>query len=321
MNIAAYINEFVHQSRYQPYSAETILLGGKNYSLNSMPGYEASDCLAQNIKDSVKACTRGKDMAIAAYRDFVDFLKTKGIIIDVDFPPIPVENSFERLMFIAKFVQDENGSIEKLPEKLWVDSRTIETDLARLRGNQDPIQICGRPFIINETTRSRGRLHCASTAHPLFLTENLTQVIAILKGLHHMAGDPMFARYAEASAAEVWELLSNYARERVRLVLTELLSEDASWLDGLEAASGSFTTERECSEGCSVLLYCLKNGKTFCMEYRLENGKTAIYKDCRLVPGSYDGGGVEIECARGRERLRLDRVVRSSYSIEDLIAD
>ena len=322
MKIAAYIDEFIRtETRYKPYSAEVILLGGKNYSLNSMPQYEESDYLPVNIKSSVMACTRGKDMAIAAYRDFVAFLQRKGIDIDLKFPPIPVESSFERLMFIAKYLQDESASIDDLSDLLWVDRRTIENDLARLRGNQDPIQICGRPFIINETTRSRGKLHCASTAHPFFLTENLTQVIAILKGLRFMAGDPMYKEYAEATAAEIWGQLSTYAQKRIHYVLTELFSEDVGWFEALKTTDSSFVTESECSNGCSVLLDCMKNGKTFFLECQGENGVPTVYKDCRLVPGSYDGDSVEIECTKGKIKLQLDHVVRSSYSLEGLIAD
>ena len=54
------------------------------------------------------------------------------------------------------------------------------------------IQICGKVFHIDEVERIRGKIHFSSTAHPLFLTENLSQVIVMLKGLKTMAGNPLY---------------------------------------------------------------------------------------------------------------------------------
>ena len=61
-----------------------------------------------------------KDTAISLYRDLILFLAEKGVAVPpIAFPPIPISNTFERLMFIAKYLQDENNRISDLSEKLW----------------------------------------------------------------------------------------------------------------------------------------------------------------------------------------------------------
>ena len=89
-------------------------------------------------------------------------------------------------MFIAKYLQDKEHRISELPDILWVNSRTIEEDLSRLRGINDPIQVCGKKFYISDTVRQDGRISFQSTAHPIFLAENLTQVLILLKGLREI---------------------------------------------------------------------------------------------------------------------------------------
>ena len=81
-------------------------------------------------------------------------------------------------MYIAKFLHDPERKISELSDELWQSSTTIQGDLSKLRGiDDDPIQICGKVFKINETKRSKGKIASASTVHPLFLTPNLTQII------------------------------------------------------------------------------------------------------------------------------------------------
>ena len=228
-------------------------------------------------------------------------------------------------MFIAKYLQDENAKISDLEGILWVSNRTIDQDLQRLyRGSADPIQVCGCPFFIPGGERVKGQMRTPSTAHPLFLTENLTQVIVMLKGLHIMAENPIYTRYAEATAADIWQQLSGYAKRRICFVLSELLPDDLHWYEKLSGSDGSFVTERDCSVKGNVLVDCLKNGKAFCVEYRDDDG-VIFYDDCHIVPGSYQFSGrsisVEVNSRQGKKTLESDRIVRSAYSVEELVAD
>ena len=295
MNITSYINSFANKPhRYKPYSkiCKKLLLGSMPYSLNSQKGYEESEYLPYNIKSCVQAYASTKDTAIELFKDLVSYLKAEGVDVpQVDFPPIPVSNTFERLMFTAKYLQGNESRILDLADLLWVTPRTIEDDLSRLRGLNDPIQVCGKAFYIPDTVRQEGRLSFSATAHPIFLAENLTQVLIMLKGLREMSANPLFSPYAVQTAQEIWEQLSPYAKDRIRYVLKDLLPEDLSWYEALavEGTDNHFHSEDEVSRNYSVnanvVLNCIKNGRPFCAEYQDEDGfiftRTAWWRNAR----------------------------------------
>ena len=301
-------------------TARNLLKGDGEAVLVKQEFYENSEYLAYNIKASVRAYSRNKDIAIRVYRDFLDFLKAKsGVDILVQFPPIAISNTFERLMFIAKYLQDPRHKVSDLAELLWVSPRTINDDIKRLRGDhEDPIQICGKVFTVDDMEKHKDTVYFPSTAHPLFLTPNLTQVLVTLKGLKAMANDPLYAEYARLTATDIWEQLSDYAKTRIHFVLSELLPEDLSWYESLRKPDEEyFYSEVRCS-GSNVVLDCMKNEKAFCVEYEGEDG-ICIYKQCVFVPRSYDGDSIEVNSASGTVRLVLDRIIRSAYTAEELM--
>ena len=334
MNIENLIHDFVKLNRRRrsvPYHkiCATLLTGSKPYSLNSQPGYWESEYLPSNIRNSVMAYSSNKDTAIALYRDLIVFLTGKGVSVPpIAFPPIPISNTFERLMFIATYLQDENNRISDLSEKLWISERTIEEDMKRLRDDVDPIQVCGKKFFISGTERRDGGIRFQSTAHPIFLAENLTQVLVMLKGLRVMAENPLYEPYALQTGREIWNQLSVYAKNRIRFVLQDLMPEDSSWYEKLAEVNDDyyFHTETACSQiynsGSSVILDCIKNGKPFCVEYE-EDGKISVYSDCRMERNSYSTKPLSIivNCSGGRIRLLLDHVIRSAYTLEELAAN
>ena len=120
MNIENLIHDFVKLNRRRrsvPYHkiCTTLLTGSRPYSLNSQPGYWESEYLPSNIRNSVMTYSSNKDTAIALYRNLIVFLAGKGVSVPpIAFPPIPISNTFERLMFIAKYLQDENNRISDL---------------------------------------------------------------------------------------------------------------------------------------------------------------------------------------------------------------
>jgi hypothetical protein len=325
VKIDVFFAEFIKSLKYEKdlrKTAMTLLKGDREYCLPKMEAFEEADNLAANIQDSVRRMPRGKDTAIRVYRKLIDFLRGKGIEVSVAFPPIPVDSSFERQMFIAKYLQDEDARIEDLKNLLWVSERTIDEDLKRLyRDSDDPIQVCGQRFFIPESRRANGQMLSESTAHPLFLTENLTQVIVMLKGLRLMAGDPLYTRYAELTAADIWMQLSGYAKKRIRFVLGELLPEELNWYERLEEKADSFSSERECAVRGANMVDFIKNDRSFFVEYRTEDGDV-IYDDCRCVHGSYEpkeeGYVIEVDCRQGRKRLDSGQILRSAYTPEEL---
>lgn len=325
MDISLYIDEFARKRNapstlYDMKTARNLLKGEGEAALVQQECYQDSEYLAHNIKLSVKAYSRNKDIAIRIYKDFLSFLKAKsGIDTYIQFPPISISNTFERLMFIAKYLQDPRHKTTDLPELLWVSQRTINDDIRRLRGDhEDPIQVNGKVFTIDDMEKHKDTVYFPSTAHPLFLTPNLTQVLVTLKGLKAMSDDPLYAEYARLAAADIWEQLSDYAKTRIHFVLSELLPEDLTWYESLRKSDKDyFYSEVRCG-GAGVILDCMKNGKSFYAEYDSANG-LCIYKKCKYVPHTYTGDSIEIDCSSGRILLSLDKIIRSAYTAEELM--
>lgn len=131
----------------------------------------------------------------------------------------------------------------------------------------------------------------------------------------------MYRKYAEATACDIWEQLSDYAKDRIRFVLTDLLPEDLSWYEGLEKEDeDTFYTERRCSVDGNVWLDCLKNEKPFCVEYQEAEGPV-IYTNCRFTGkrGRRDQEwAMEVQCDQGQKTLVESHVLRSCYTLEEL---
>ena len=324
------IKEFLMEkgTKYLGYDKETIenlMIGNKEYSLIKVAKKNdwvklTSENIEYCIKESVKRYTSDKDNAIDIYKKYLDFLKTKyGIHVDINFPPIPVYIPFERIMFIAKYIQDPNNKISDLEDVLWVSSRTIEDDIAILKGRKDPIQVNGKRFVIDDIERNRGTVSMPSTAHPIFLTSNITQIIVTLKGLKLMSQNSAFKVYAEEMARSIWTQLSDYAKNRILYVMENLIPDELEWYKNLNIEKDdSFYNEIRCSstEGAGCVLDCLKNGKECFVEYQ-ENEKTTFYENCKIL--KYLDDKIRIECKGKLFDLEIDKILRSSYTLEELV--
>ena len=273
---------------------------------------------------TIQSYTSSKRSAIRIFRIFMDFLKEEyGFEGKVTFPEIDISSSFERQMYLAKMIQNEEYDVESLSGKLWVSQRTLEEDLSRIRGiSNDPIQICGKPFVVKGIERRNGKVISPSTVHPFFLTFNLTQVIATLKGLRVMSLEPAMKQYAIGSAAAIWQQLSDYAKERILYVMTEIMPEEISWYRELDdVATEMFKTEFQYSstEGAEMIMHCMKSDRIFFAEYEKEDGDSILLSNCRCVPRSYTGHEVEVTSDQGNHVLLFSNILRSSYTKEGLI--
>lgn len=321
--IKEFLNNPYNYASYKKTTVKNLLQSEREYSLLSINGKGAIDVegLAASIKDSVGGYISNKDSAIEIYKKYVKFLyKEYSINVEIEFPPIPVSITFERIMFIAKYLQDPTNKISDLPDILWVGNRTIENDLAKLRGNtDDPIQVCGKKFIIEDLERSMGSVTMSSTAHPIFLTSNLTEIIITLRGLKGMAQNSAYREYAQNMARSIWTQLSNYAKNRILYVTGNILPDELGWYRSLdETCNHSFSTEYMCRnfEGLGCVLDCLKNRKVCFIEYK-ENDSKKFYKNCEVI--SLDGKILTISCDGETMELNSDDVLRSSYTMEELI--
>lgn len=324
--IDRFLSQPMHKRYFSgsPFARKTIhnlfQLLKQNYGEEEM----LEDAMDYAMKETVKSYTSSKGSAIRIFRKFLEFLKDAyDQDLQISFPEIDISSSFERQMYLAKMVQFEVLSMEDLADKLWVSKRTLEEDLSRIRGKgTDPIRVCGKTFEVKEVERRNGKIHFASTVHPLFLTFNLTQVMATLKGLQAMSRDPAMKTYAMESAASIWQQLSLYAKERIFYVLTEIMPEEIVWYKELDqVVADLFQTEYEMGtkDPSAVLLDCIKNGKPFHVEYLTEEEKTVFYTGCTVIPRSFGEGFFAVDSDQGRQVLHFHRVLKSAYREEGLI--
>ena len=132
---------------------------------------------------------------------------------------------YERLMYMAKYLQSPKHRLADLEDILWLSERSIRQDYSLLKGNGDSaVQILGKTFSIPDIESKKGQISMPSTVHPLFLTGNLTQIIVALKGLKSMSENPVYKDYAMTMATAIWDQLSEYAKDRIFFVTEQYLS-------------------------------------------------------------------------------------------------
>ena len=300
------------------------LLYEEYYSLMGSYVYDPA-IYAEATKNVVCAYEHNKDNLISVYFEYNKLLiKKYKLDIAIEYPPIPVMNTYERLMFIAKYLQKKEHKVSDLENILWQSQRTIAKDMARLQSEEDALKVCGQKFVIKEMDRSMGHVSFGSTAHPLFLTCNLTQVITTLEGLRQMSERPEFTGYALPMAQNIWRQLSDYAKERIFYVMENLLNQDVQWYEDLDSYNEySYRTEAECcKDGPEILMYCLKgrgdDRKRRCnIEYSVSDEESEFLTDVEVL-GMSEGDSWKVSVG-GKERiLEGKRIIRSSFHKENM---
>ncbi len=290
--------------------------------LGKYPGTDLSpNALSYAIVETVRSYSSSKATAIAILKEFHGHAEMKyGIKAVISYPKVDISDSFERMMYIVKFLQDSEKTMTDLYDELWVSARTLEEDLAKLRG-KDPLQVLGRQLLVNDVERRDGKVLFSSTVHPMFLTLNLSQALTTLKGLKKMSGEPLYSEYAKVTASAIWSQLSDYGRNRLLKVLEELLGEDTRWYESLGSVEPKlFSTESEIGgmSTKSAILDCMKNKKPFNVEYQSEEGP-AWLKGCRVLPRSFTGEGISV-ISNGKEHVLIyDKIIKVSNLLEDLL--
>lgn len=64
---------------------------------------------------------------------------------------------------------------------------------------------------------------------------------------------------------------------------------------------------------------CIKNEKACQVEYLEEDDTVGFYTQCRFLPQSYRGETVDVMSDQGRKTMILKRILRSAYSVEELL--
>jgi hypothetical protein len=170
----------------------------------------------------------------------------------------------ERQLSIAKDMHDFNKARtfdrNDVARRYLVSDRTIDSDLAALH---DGIAVMDQKLTLRDFQLRNKKVTAISTMHPLFLTQNLTQIVCMLEGLRRMEDNWALRSYARSSAVSIWRQLSGYARDRILGTLTDLMDLERSWYEEISEAAEMeaermFYNEDESSDSNGRLMYALK---------------------------------------------------------------
>ena len=179
--------------------------------------------------------------------------------------------------------------------------------------------MCGKKFVIEDLEIKKDHAHdLPSTVHPLFLTFNVTQVIVILKGLKEMSEHHELYSYSMKAACEIWEQLSDIAKERILYVTKELMPEEEQWFKELASLGNNrFWPEYQCTaHGDNAVMDCLKNGGLCYIEYKVGE-ETQLLKGVEILRIYTETIKVRIN---GEVRdLERDRILKCSTRSELIV--
>jgi len=295
---------------------DSYFLQDQGISANEEINANGLESLTASIKDSIKRSSNKKG-TIEVYKIFCEYLEKKSILVKIDWPTVDISNRLECILFIAKYLQDGKPKSE-LENILMLGEKTINEYVKTL---EEGTEFLGTPFRVDTTRRHRNRIDFPSTVHPILLTPNLTQVLIMLKELKAVyVRKKIFQEYAWHLAVNIWQQLSDYARDRILYVLENLMPEDIDWYKELDEAEreGHFQTEEYLSRrGSDSILDCLKNRKKCHIEYKNEDGSVVFLQDCTVIKLS--GDSIVVEHAEGASELMESRILRSAYTKEELV--
>lgn len=139
-----------------------------------------------------------------------------------------------------------------------------------MKALREGISVMDQELRLSDVQLHNRKVTAVSTMHPLFLAQNLTQIICMLEGLRRMENNWVMSSYARNTAVSIWCQLSQYARERIRGTLVDLMGLDAGWYERIshetEMHSGTmFYNEAEASDQYGLLMYAMKGGIPCCI--------------------------------------------------------
>lgn len=183
----------------------------------------------------------------------------------------PVLSDMERKLDLVKnFRTVVKEKKETLYDRYYISEKTLRNDFAEIKAGS--LNAFGQVVDIDYDIEKK---ELFSTPVPIFLVQNITQIVAILNGLGEQAKDPRYSEYATTTALLIWQQLTPEVQQRITEDLVELLHLDEEWYENLEEKSEDFKlqyyTERmvECNRG-NILMY-YKSGLECDVSYSKNN--------------------------------------------------
>ena len=178
--------------------------------------------IREDLIERLKAVS-SKNINHYIYCQYIKFLnKDKGMSIE-KLPRYYTELE-RRLEIIKRIHKGCNASdISDMAYDLLLDESNIHRDLRIISDGE--MSVMGQRVKVEYRKQNdeNGEEYILSTAHPLFLVQNLEQIIALLNGLKYSYEIYGYKEYARETAVSIWMQLSDYATNRI---LNELPKEE-----------------------------------------------------------------------------------------------
>lgn len=162
----------------------------------------------QLIEENLRKMKTGKENMYQLIMDFYAYCQNKGIYIDTDLQQkIAVDDPSQRRIAMIKYLQNHTCTTSQLADVFMLDERTVRNDLLLLEQG-----IPVKAKIIHE-----GWKHSMNPSmHPIFLTLDLNEIIAMTIGLVQCASlQPLFQQQYLSIARNIYNQLSDYAKGRI----------------------------------------------------------------------------------------------------------
>ena len=206
--------KFLKQSKTNKYNAGI----NNKYIDKIVDSVQIREDLIERLKSM-----RSKNINHYIYCQYIKFLnKEKGM--SVEKLPRYYSELERRLEIIKRIHNGSNASdISDMAYDLLLDESNIRRDLRII--NDGEMSVMGQRVKVeyHQQYDKNGEECILSTAHPLFLVQNLEQIIALLNGLKYSYEIYGYKEYARETAVSIWMQLSDYATNRI---LNELPKEE-----------------------------------------------------------------------------------------------
>ena len=230
--------------------------------------------------------SRRKDKAAKELKKFSDYLhKECGIVLDESELPQDIPDVTERRLDMLKYLQVPR-SMEDLEKQYLTSDRTVRSDLTQLVNGWE---LLGNRIRIKREDAD-GKISYNSTAHPVMLPLNLTEVYALAVGFPKLAQGTVYEGIAKYLADAVYMQLSEYAA-------------------GILAKTDPGIRGRMIPKGCD------SRRKRSSLEYRqeefmLERSRVSwliyVAKQCQMCRIRYDDGHGDVRQIEGIPSLGHD---------------
>ena len=160
------------------------------------------------MEENLRRMKTGKENMYHLIMDFYGYCRNNGISIETDLDQkVIVDDPDRRRIAMIRYLQNHSCTTSQLADVFMLDERTVRNDLQLLEQGV-PV----KAEIIHE-----GWKHSMNPSmHPIFLTLDLNEIIAMTVGLVQSAElQPIYQQQYLSIAGNIYNQLSDYAKGRI----------------------------------------------------------------------------------------------------------